>query len=74
MPDTIGAADFKARCLKLMDQVAESGKPLVVTKNGRAVVRVIPATPRRSIIGLHQGQGKILGDIISPVIDVEPGG
>jgi PHD/YefM family antitoxin component YafN of YafNO toxin-antitoxin module len=36
--DTAGAckaSEFKAKCLKLMDEVAQSGEPLVVTKNGR---------------------------------------
>jgi prevent-host-death family protein len=38
----ITATQFKARCLRLLDEVAESGEPLVVTKRGRPVVRVEP--------------------------------
>src|SRR5919106_1575795 len=35
---TIKASEFKARCLKLTDEVAASGEPLVITKNGRPIV------------------------------------
>ena len=69
---TIQASEFKAKCLALMDQVARSGESLVITKNGKPVAELKPYRPPRaaSIIGLHKGQGKIFGDIISP-IDVE---
>lgn len=39
---TIPAGEFKQRCLALLDQVAETGEPLVVTKRGRPVARVTP--------------------------------
>ncbi|HXK59865.1 MAG TPA: type II toxin-antitoxin system Phd/YefM family antitoxin [Acidobacteriota bacterium] len=38
----IRAAEFKNRCLKILDEVAASRQPVVVTKRGRAVVQVIP--------------------------------
>jgi len=31
---TVPAAEFKARCLALMDQVHETGQSLVITKHG----------------------------------------
>jgi prevent-host-death family protein len=68
---TMKASEFKAKCLKLMDEVAQSGEPLVVTKNGRPIAQLSPISrERRSIWGLHKGQIEILGDIIAP-IDVE---
>ena len=36
-PRTIKASEFKAKCLKLMDEVAESGEEIIITKNGRPV-------------------------------------
>jgi prevent-host-death family protein len=42
MDKEITATQFKARCLRLLDEVAETGEPLVVTKHGRAVARVEP--------------------------------
>jgi prevent-host-death family protein len=65
---TVKASEFKAKCLQLMDEVAASGEPLVVTKRGRPVAELRPAGGRRkSLLGLHEGQVRILGDIISPL-------
>lgn len=38
----IPAGEFKQRCLALLDRVAETGMPIVVTKRGRPVARVVP--------------------------------
>lgn len=66
---TIQASQFKARCLALMDQVARTGETIVVTKNGRPVAELRPHRPPRakSLIGLHRGQVRIRGDIVSPL-------
>ena len=39
---TIKASEFKATCLKLMDDVADSGEEIIITKNGRPVSRLVP--------------------------------
>jgi prevent-host-death family protein len=41
-PREISASQFKARCLRLLDEVAETGETLVVTKHGKPVARVEP--------------------------------
>lgn len=41
-PRTIAAGEFKAKCLKLLDEVQRTGEELVVTKRGRPVARVVP--------------------------------
>jgi prevent-host-death family protein len=65
------ASEFKANCLKVMDQVAATGQSVIITKKGKAVAKLGPVSERkRSILGLHKGQIEILGDIISP-LDVE---
>jgi len=38
----VPAATFKAKCLALLDEVAATRQPLVVTKRGRAVARLVP--------------------------------
>jgi prevent-host-death family protein len=38
----ITATQFKARCLRLLDEVAETGETLVITKHGRPVARLEP--------------------------------
>ncbi len=39
-PRTIKASEFKAKCLKLMDEVAENGEEIVITKNGKPVAKL----------------------------------
>lgn len=53
----IPAATFKAKCLALLDEVAATRQPLVVTKRGRAVARLVPVDSgeQRSIFGAARG-------------------
>lgn len=68
---TMKASEFKARCLKLMDEVEESGEEIVITKHGRPVSKLIPYERKpKTLFGAGRGRMKIIGDIISP-IDVE---
>jgi prevent-host-death family protein len=65
---TIEASEFKAKCLKLMDEVAESGEPLLITKNGGPIAQLGPIDrKRRSIWGLHKAQIEILRNILEPI-------
>lgn len=36
------ASEFKAKCLHLMDVVADTGEPLIITKHGKAIVKLVP--------------------------------
>ncbi len=47
----ISATSFKARCLALLDEVAESGSELIITKRGRPVARLGPVDPDASLLG-----------------------
>jgi prevent-host-death family protein len=47
----ISASTFKAKCLALLDEVAATGEPLVVTKRGKPVARVLPVEEPRSLVG-----------------------
>ncbi len=68
---TIKASEFKAKCLKLMDEVAESGEEIIITKNGRPVSRLAPYRAKpKAPFGRDQGRIRVLGDIMAP-IDVE---
>jgi len=64
---TVQASVFKAQCLALMDEVARTGRTIVVTKNGKPVAELRPhRAPRaKSIIGLHKGRIAVTGDIVS---------
>ena len=70
-PATVPAGEFKAKCLKLLDDVAETRQPLIVTKRGKPLAQVIPMPAKhQDIVGSMKGSVTILGDIISP-LDVE---
>ena len=63
------AGEFKARCLKLMDEVEATGGEIVITKRGKPVAKLTPVEKKRkSYFGHMKGQLEILGDIESPVI------
>lgn len=66
---TIQASEFKAKCLALMDEVARTGKTILITKNGKPVAELRPHRPPRakSLIGLYAGRIGIRGDIVAPV-------
>jgi len=51
MERTISASRFKAQCLALLDEVAESGEAIVVTKRGKPVARLAPLSPPESLKG-----------------------
>lgn len=63
----IKASEFKAKCLKLMDEVEKTGEPLIITKHGRPVAKLMPAgkEPAKDLFGRHAGQIEILGDIVA---------
>ncbi len=66
---TIKASEFKAKCLALMDEVARTGEPVVVTKHGHPVAELRPYRGARagSPFGLHRGLVKVHGDIVAPL-------
>lgn len=47
----VKASEFKASCLALMDEVASTGRALVVTKRGKPVVRVTPVGEAPGLAG-----------------------
>jgi len=67
MMGTIAAGEFKSKCLKLLDQVAEERQTLVITKHGKAVAKLVPMEAEVELFGALRGSGTIIGDIISPL-------
>jgi prevent-host-death family protein len=65
---TMAAGDFKAKCLKVMDRVNVTREPVVITKKGRAVAKLVPVdTTPKDFLGCLAGIIEIVGDIESPV-------
>jgi prevent-host-death family protein len=69
---SIPAGKFKTSCLAVMDEVQATGEPVVVTKHGKPVVKLVPAKTKDSnIFDYMAGKVKIVGDIISPITPIE---
>ena len=72
MERKINAAAFKARCLALIDEVAETGRPITVTKRGKAKVQIVAVREKpKTLIGCAKGMFTIVGDIVGPIVDPE---
>ena len=67
MQTTIGAGDFKAKCLKLLDDVADSREPLIITKHGKAVAKLVPMPLETILFGAMANSVKREDDIVSPL-------
>ena len=70
----IAISEFKAKCLSLLEEVSKTKTPLRVTRRGKAIADIVPASSdveERGWIGSMSGSLEITGDIVSPVIDIE---
>jgi prevent-host-death family protein len=63
----INAAQFKAKCLKLIDEVAATRKPLIITKRGKPLAKLVPIQDEAptGLFGYMKGTVQILGDIVN---------
>ena len=65
----MAAAKFKAKCLRVMEDVRKYRTPVVITKKGKPVAKLVPADePPKSIFGCMAGKIQVIGDIESPVV------
>jgi prevent-host-death family protein len=72
MKDQVTVSEFRANCLKLIDKVYKSRKPLLITRRGKFVANLVPAgNPRDDFFGQLEGVMEIAGDIEAPVIPIE---
>lgn len=69
---TMPAGVFKAKCLAVMDEVHSKCESVIITKHGKPIAKLVPIESRRDdIFGFMRRKGKIVGDIVSPVIPLE---
>jgi prevent-host-death family protein len=67
----MAAGTFKAHCLAVMKDVQATGEPVLITKRGTPVVKVVPVTPEvDDLLGFMAGEFKIVGDIESPMVPI----
>ncbi|MGH9411706.1 MAG: type II toxin-antitoxin system Phd/YefM family antitoxin [Vicinamibacterales bacterium] len=66
----MAAAEFKARCLALLDQVRDEGKTITITKRGRIVARLVPADDDDDRPWVRiRGRAAWRGDPFAPAVD-----
>ena len=68
---TMGAGEFKARCLRVMEEVRKYRTPVVITKKGKPVAKLVPPDEPRTVFGCMAGTARIVGDTMSPVVAPE---
>ena len=68
----IPISQLKSKCSRLIEEVYKTRQPLRITRHGRPLAEIVPLTPRRKrkFLGGMEGTAIILGDIVSPVIDL----
>jgi len=69
----IAISEFKAKCLALLEQVDKTKVSLRVTRRGRPIAEVIPASPsipEENWLGSMSDSTEIKGDLMSPVIEI----
>jgi prevent-host-death family protein len=67
----VPAAVFKANCLRMMDEVARQRRPIIITKRGKPVAKLVPVEEKPiDLFGRMVGTIRICGNIVDP-IDVE---
>jgi prevent-host-death family protein len=68
----MAAGTFQTHCLAVMDDVQSKREPVVITKRGKPVAKLVPADPAGDdIFNFMAGKITIVGDIVSPVIRAE---
>jgi prevent-host-death family protein len=66
------ASKFKARCLSVMEDVNATGEPVIITKRGTPVAKVVPvSSKKRDLFGFMAGEFRIVADIEGPMVSIE---
>lgn len=64
----IPADEFKTNCLRFVDEVRKTRTPLVITKRGKPVAKLVPVDEKPSpVFGRMKGTVVEHGDIVAPL-------
>ena len=69
LPETMPAGEFKAKCLAIMDRVAETGGQVIITKYGHPVAALVPCPPPVEVPDLWgscRGEITVAADLTEP--------
>jgi prevent-host-death family protein len=66
---TIPAGTFKTKCLAIMDDVQARNQPIVITKRGKPVAKLVPVGKTNDeFYHFLQGKGALTGDVLAPAL------
>ncbi len=74
LPESISVSKFKATCLAVLEEVRRSGRSILITKRGVPIAELVPpsaATRGSGWMGSMAGTCEIIGDIVSPIMDLD---
>ncbi len=67
----VSASEFKAKCLRLIDEMQVDGQPITITKRGKVVAEMRPgpkiAERPESLFGSMKGSIVVRGDLDGPI-------
>lgn len=65
MNKIVSASEFKATCLRLIDEMQKDGQPVTITRRGKVVAELKPRSdePKRSLFGAMKGTFTVHGDV-----------
>jgi prevent-host-death family protein len=67
---TIPAGEFKTHCLRIMDDVKKRRQPVLITKKGVGVAKLVPIEDTgRDVFNCLAQEMEIVGDIEAPLVD-----
>lgn len=65
----ISASYFRKKCLGVLDEVQATGEAVIITKLGKAIVKLVPMKGKEDdIFGFFKGRGEVVGDLVAPVL------
>jgi prevent-host-death family protein len=71
----IAAGSFKVHCLAVMDEVQAKRETVVITKRGKPVAKLVPVEEQTDdLFGFLRGKVTVVGDVVSPALDLEEWG
>jgi prevent-host-death family protein len=66
------AKSFKAKCLKVIDEVHSKHVTVIITKRGKPVAKLVPVGAEKDeIYGFFAGKGRVVGDVVSPAVPLK---
>jgi prevent-host-death family protein len=67
----INAVQFRANCFKILDEVKQSHKEVIITKRGKPIAKLVHIKQNEAddpLLGAMEGVGRTLDDLTEPVM------